>query len=200
MTNTEINVIKSDLKKALAAHKKFALQGKNIEGSILSAIHFIIKGNILTLETTDSIRALVSKLKILTKVGDDCEFNLSMNLCSKLSLIKGELDEISIILNGKKAEFFDPEYNSTLTLEVNDYDGVFPNINKCLPKGNNFIVRLNKKLIKDISSMHAPQGYIDLCFNPKQPLKPILVETANDNLEQQAILAPINPNPSAEEE
>ena len=187
----EITVIKSDLKKALAGHKKFSIQGKNIEGSILSAIHFIIKDDTLTLETTDGNRALVSNLKILTKIGDDCDFNLSMALCSKLSLIKGELDEIKIISNGKKTEFFDAEYNSTLTLENNDYDQVFPNIAKVTPKKNNFIVTVSKKLIKDISSMHAPQGWIDLCFDPKKSTAAILIENSDENISQQAILMPM---------
>ena len=190
----EISVIKSDFKKALQAHKKFSIQGKNIEGSVLSAIHFVIKGDILTLETTDGSRALVSKLNIITKVGEDGEFNLSMTLCSKLSLIKGELDEIQIISNGKKTEFFDPEYNSTLTLEVNDYNGVFPNINKCIPSKNDFIVRVSKKLIKDISTMYSPQGYIDLCFNKSNASGAILAENSADNFSQQAILMPIQIN------
>ena len=36
----EVDVIKSDLKKVLSGQKRFAVQGKNVEGSILSAINF----------------------------------------------------------------------------------------------------------------------------------------------------------------
>lgn len=189
---TQISVIKSDLKKALAAHKKFSIQGKNIEGSILSAIHFIIKNKTLTLETTDGTRALVSDLDITDKTGVDCDFNLSMVQCSKLPLLKGELDEITIISDVTHIEFFDSEYNSTFKLEINDYDGVFPNISKVAPKNNNFIVRVSKKLIKDISAMHSPAGYIDLCFNPKKPNNAISVVNTSDNFSQQAILMPIS--------
>lgn len=185
------DVTKSDFKKALQAHKKFALQGKNVEGSVLAALHFVIEDDTLILETTDGDRALISKLNIITHEGNNCEFDLSMSLCSKLSLIKGELNQIRIVFDGNNVQFIDVEYNTSFTLEIPDYCGMFPELSVAIPKKNNFTVKISQKLIKDIASMHAQHGAIDMSINPKSKTAAILFETQSEDFSQRAILMPL---------
>lgn len=187
----EVDVVKSDLKKVLQAHKRFSIQGKNVEGSILSGIHFAVKDDELTLKTTDGNRALISRLHLSDNYGCDGDFVLSMALVSKLSFIKGELDIIRIVSSHDKVEFIDFEYNSTQKLTIRG-DKNFPKLDDVIPRKNNFSVTVSQKLIKDISSLKAQAGALDISFNTDNKLAAILVETSSENVEQQAILMPID--------
>ena len=186
----EIDVVKSDLKKVLSAHKRFAIQGKNVEGSILSWIKFIITEEELHLHTTDGNRALISKLKLVENFGATGEFKLSMALVAKLGFMKGELDQIRIRKTGENVEFEDVEFNSIQKLTIKPDKEPYPQIEKVIPTNNTFTVTVSQKLIKDIASMKAPLGYVDLSFNPKNNLSAILVETNSENVSQQALLMP----------
>ena len=188
----EIDVVKSDLKKVLSAHKRFAIQGKNVEGSCLSWIKFIISDEELILQTTDGNRALNTQLKLVDNFGASGEFKLSMALVSKLSFVKGELDQIRIRKDGENVEFEDVEFNSTQKLTIKPEDAHYPNIEEAIPKKNNFTITVSQKLIKDIASMKAPLGWVDLSFDTKNNLAAILVETSSENVSQQAILMPID--------
>lgn len=198
----EIDVVKSDLKRVLAAHKRFAIQGKNVEGSVLSWINFKISDDELILSTTDGTRALVSKIKLIDNFEMTTgEFNLSMALVAKLSFIKGQLDQIRIKKEGENVEFSDVEFNSTQKLTIKPEDEKYPNVEKVLPQNNNFTVTVSQRLIKDIASMKAPLGSVDLSFDLKNNLAAILVETNSENVSQQAILMPIDKlNQEAEKE
>lgn len=196
----EIDVVKSDLKKVLAAHKRFAIQGKNVEGSPLSWIRFIVSDDELTLQTTDGNRALNSKLTIIDNFANSGEFKLSMALVSKLSFVKGELDQIRIKKQGENVEFEDVEFNSVQKLTIKPENDNFPDVEKVLPKKNNFTVTVSQKLIKDIASMKAPLGFVDLSFDTKNKLAAILVETNSENVSQQAILMPIDKQQEKEKE
>ena len=188
----EVDVVKSDLKKVLQAHKRFSIQGKNVEGSVLSGINFTVKADELILKTTDGNRALISRLHLQDSYGKETgEFTLSMALVSKLSFVKGELDIIRIVSNGSTVEFVDFEYNSTQKLTIR-WDKNFPKIDDVIPTKNNFSVTVSQKLIKDISSLKAQAGALDISFNTNNKLAAILVETASENVKQQAILMPID--------
>lgn len=195
-----VTVIKSDLKKVLSAHKRFAISGKNVEGSILSAIKFEIKGDILVLTTTDGDRALQTELTILTSYGEDCEFCVSMALAAKLSFIKGELNEIIIHYENNKVEFIDEEFNSKQILRVKNAEEEFPDIQKIMTTKNNFTVTVSQKLIKDIAALKAPKGYVDISFNTKNKLAGILIETNSEEVSQKAILMPIKKDSTDKEE
>lgn len=196
----EIDVVKSDLKKVLSAHKRFAIQGKNVESSVFSWIKFIVSEEELILQTTDGNRALSTKLKLIDNFGASGDFKLSMALVSKLSFVKGDLDQIRIRKDGENVEFEDVEYNSTQKLTIKPEDTAYPNVDKAIPKKNNFTVTVSQKLIKDIASMKAPLGWVDLSFDVKNNLAAILVETNSENVSQQAILMPIDKNPDESEE
>ena len=187
----EFDVVKSDLKKVISAHKRFTIQGKNVEASPLSWIKFQITQEELILQTTDGNKALQTKLKLVDNFGSTSGcFKLSMALVSKLSFIKGKLDIIRIKKDGDNVEFYDIEYNSTQKLVVKPDDVVYPNIEKVIPTKNNFRVHLSQNATKDIASLKAPLGYIDLSLDPKNNLAVILVETNSENVSQQAILCP----------
>lgn len=188
----EIDVVKSDLKKVLSAHKRFAIQGKDVEFSPFSWIKFIVTKEELILQTTDGNRALMSKLKLIENFGTTGEFRLSMALVSKLGFVKGALDQIRIRKDGENVEFEDVEYNSIQKLTIKPEDQPFPKIEEVIPKNNTFTVTVSQKLIKDIASMKAPLGYVDLSFNTKDNTAAILVETSVEDLSQQAILMPIS--------
>jgi len=185
----EIEVVKSDLKKVLSAHKRFAIQGKDVEGSNLSWINFKVSGDELSLRTTNGTQALVSKLQIISNYGNDGEFNLSMALVAKISFIKGLFDEIRIATKKDTVEFIDNEYNSTQKLTMKTGE-VYPKIDKLIPQKRNFKISVSQKLIKDIASLKAPLGYIEILLDTNNPLAPILVETNSENLQQQALLLP----------
>ena len=188
----EVDVIKSDLKKVLSGQKRFAVQGKNVEGSILSVINFKIADGYLIVATTDGTRALESRLLLLDNYGEASgEFNLSMALVSKLSFVKGQLDEIRIRSNGEYVEFQDVEHNSIQRLAIKTADGKFPELKSVFPKNNNFQVSVSQHLIKDIAGMKAHTGRVKLNFNPNNNLSAILVETSSENLSQRALLMPI---------
>lgn len=199
----EIDVVKSDLKRVLAAHKRFAVQGKNVEGSSLSWINFKISEEEMVLSTTDGTRALISKLKLVENFeGNTGEFNLSMALVAKLSFIKGQLDQIRIKKEGENVEFSDIEYNSTQKLTIKPEDQKYPNVEGVVPQRNknSFTVTVSQKLIKDVASMKAPLGWVDLSFDLQNNLAAILVETHSENVSQQAILMPIDKQKQEEKE
>lgn len=191
---TGIVVRKSDFKKALSAHKKFALQGKNVEKSPLSWINFKTKDDVLKLTTTDGSRALLSELTVFTSWGDDFDFCISMSLASKLSLIKGDLDDIRIRYCGTHVEFFDEEFESNQILQTKPTDIAYPDIESLIPAKNNYVVSIVKTLIKDISALNSK--VVDLRFQPKSPEAPILVEAGTEEFSQRAILMPYNKNPN----
>ena len=197
----EITVIKSDLKKALSAHKRFAISGKNVEGSVLSWIKFEIKDDILTLSTTDGTRALQSELTVLTSYGEDCEFCISMALASKLSFVTGEIDEITIHYENGNVNFIDEEFNSNQIFAERKLAGdtKFPDIKAVIPTKNNFVVTVSQKLIKDIAALKVPKGYVDLHFNAKNNIAAILVAASSEELNQKAILMPIDKSRDEEE-
>ena len=137
----EVCVIKSDLKKALAAHKRFAITGKNVENSQLAWIEFSVEGDTLTLVTTDGDRALRSKLSVLASYGLDGKFCLSMAIASKLSFVKGNMDEIILHYENGNAEFIDQEFNSNQILAAKSEElGEYPNVESCFPLVTNFII------------------------------------------------------------
>lgn len=144
------------------------------------------------MQTTDGIRALNTKLKLIDNFGVSGEFKLSMALASKLSFIKSELDEIRIKKEGENVEFQDFEFNSVQKLKIKPETENFPKIEQVIPKKNNFTVTLSQKLIKDIASMKAPRGEVDLSFDTENNLAIVLVETNSENVSQQAILMPMN--------
>ena len=63
--NVMIDVSKTDFKKAIKAHKKFALSGKLSDQDTLGCIKFEIDDENLVLSSTDGAMALVSKIKLL---------------------------------------------------------------------------------------------------------------------------------------
>ena len=193
-TMNEITVTKSDFKKALSAHKKFALQGKNAENSPLSWINFKTKDDVLKLTTTNGSRALLSELTVHTFCGDYFDFCISMALAAKLSLIKGDLNEIQIRYCGTHVEFFDEEFKSNQILETKPTKTTFPDVESLIPTKNNHVVSVATTLIKDISALNSK--VIDLCFQPKSPEALILVEAGTEEFLQRAILAPYIKNPN----
>ena len=196
----EVDVVKSDFKKVLSAHKRFAIQGKNVEGSNLSWINFKVTDEELIISTTDGTRALLTKLKLVENFEGTGEFNLSMALVAKLSFMKGELDQIRIRKDGENVEFSDVEFNSTQKLTIKPKDATYPNIEKVIPKKNNFTVCVSQKLIKDIASMKTPLGYVELNFNISDTLAAILVEASSENVSQQAVLMPVDKQKDKEKE
>lgn len=186
----EFNVTKSDLKKVLSAHKKFALQGKDVERSKLSWINFRVTEEELILTTTNGFKGLISKLKLLENLGTTGEFNLSMALVSKLSFIKGALEEVKITKQGNTVEFEDIEYNSIQKLTVKPEDEPYPHIDKLIPKKHNFTIAVQQKYLKDLPSLKSTLGYMELSFDTKNNLAPILVETNSEYVSQQAIIMP----------
>ena len=195
----EFEVQKADFKKALSAHKKFAVSGKNVENSVLAWIKFSTRNEELTLTTTDGSRALISKLSIMQPTGTDGEFLLSMASVSKLSFIKGEFDMMLIHCEKGKIDFIDPEFKTTQTFITKKEDGAkFPNVENVIPKKTDFTITVSQKLIKDIAALKAPKGYIELSFNSKNTMQPILVETTSDEFSQTAILMPIKKEPTEE--
>lgn len=185
----QIDIVKSDFKKVISAHKRFSLQGKNVEGSNLSAINFKIKDNELTLTTTDGYRALISKLAITDNYGEDGEFNLSMALVSKLALIKSEVDVVRIVSEDNNVQFIDEIYNSVQTLPRR-FD-TYPKVEQVIPAKTNFSVRVSQRLIKDIASLRTPKGYVDIQFNTKCDTQAIIVEAKTEEVTQTGILMPI---------
>lgn len=186
----EFNLVKSDLKKVLSAHKKFALQGKNVEGSKLSWINFNVTENELIIKTTDGNKGLISKLKILENFGTTGEFNLSMALVAKLSFIKGVLEEVKITKQDNTVEFEDIEFNSIQKLTVKPEDDIYPPLEDLIPKKHNFTIAIAQKYLKDLTSLKSTLGYMELSFDTKNTHTPILVETHSENLSQQAIIMP----------
>lgn len=188
----EFEVQKSDLKKVLSAHKRYAVSGKNVESSVLAWIKFSIKDEELTLTTTDGDRALVSKLSIMNPIGADGEFLLSMASAAKLSFMKGEFDITLVHYESGKVEFIDHEFKTTQILVTKKQDTQhFPNIEKAVPTKTDFTITVSQKLIKDIAALKAPKGFVELSFNTKNNLQAILVETKSDEVSQTAILMPI---------
>ena len=195
----EFEVQKTDFKKVLSAHKKFAISGKNVENTVLAWIKFSVKDKELTLTTTDGSRALISKLSIMQPTGADGEFLLSMTSVGKLSFLKGEFNITLIHCEGGKVEFIDPEFKTTQTfIAKKENTAKFPSVEKVIPNKKDFTVTVSQKLIKDIAALKAPKGYVELSFNSKNNMQPILVETKSDDVSQTAIFMPIRKEPMEE--
>lgn len=185
----EFDVVKSDFKKVLSAHKKYALQGKNVAGSVLSRIKFKIEGGTLTIHTTDGNRALETKMEVLANRGIDGEFTTSMELVSKLSLLKSELNEICIMIKNNKVEFFDYFFSSVQKFPI--FKEPYPKVEDVIPSSKNrHKITVSQYLIKDIAALYTPTGTIDLYIDAKDNLKCILVKTGTEDVKQRALLMP----------
>lgn len=185
----EFDVVKSDLKKVLSAHKKYALQGKNVAGSVLSRIKFKIEGDTLTIHTTDGNRALETKMEVLANRGIDGEFTTSMELVSKLSLLKSELNEICIRVTKNKVEFFDYFFSSVQKFPI--FKEPYPKVEDVIPSSKNrHRITVSQHLIKDIAVLYTPTGKIDLYIDATDNLKCILVKTGTEEIKQKALLMP----------
>ena len=191
MSKISIKVTKSDLKKVLSAHKRFALQGKDVEYSVLSSIKFQVTDDELILTTTNGDRALISNLSLLRNEGDSGEFILSMALVSKLALIKNNiLDEIIIKTKEDTVEFVDEIFNSVQVLPKKTDN--YPEVEKLIDKNSNFTIRISQKMIYALASLKTTKlGYLDISFNTSKDTNRILVETATDNVKQKAIIMPM---------
>lgn len=183
----KIDVCKSDLKKILSAHKKFAHQGKDAELNILGCIKFTVKDKELILETTDGCRALVSNLKLVDNHGEKGCFIVSMALASKLSFPKGMLNIVRISTDEEQAEFFDLDYSTTQKLLIKCNKG-FPKIEDVLPQKQNFKTLLAKQYIKDLSALKA--SILVISVDTKKKNAAVLVEAKSEGITSQAILMP----------
>lgn len=187
--NIEIDVVKSDLKKVLAAHKKFAHQGKDQEQNILGGIKFTVLSEALNIETTDGCRALESELKLLANYDDKKgDFVLSAALASKLSFPKGDLNIVRIIAHDKEVEFIDYDYNTTQKLLIKEAKG-YPKIKDVFPENRNFQTSISKRFIKDLSSLKG--NILTLQGNAENKLEPILVKSESEGVISTALLSPI---------
>jgi DNA polymerase III sliding clamp (beta) subunit (PCNA family) len=191
----EFSVDKNHLKNAIKAQAKFALRGKRVEGIDLASIKFKIDGDILQLSSTDGERALQSELNIVENLGSqNHEFYLSAALCSKLVFIKTDLiDEITISIKEKGVVgFYDNGLNTLQTLAEKEVEH-FPDIDSLFVMNTNkFTVAISPKLIKDITSLSTPKGYLEISLNSKSATAPIQVYSPSDDLRQRALICPVD--------
>ena len=186
--NVIIDVSKIDFKKAIKAHKKFAANGKSADETALGCVQFLIDDENLILTSTDGNMALISKIKLLDNFGTKNTFCLSANLLSKLTLPKGKMDTLRISADETNAEFVDFEFGISQLVKLKTC--IFPNVEKCIPKNNNFTVRLSLAQLKDLALMHSKTNLVNLSFDTSNNLKSVLITSDHSDFSQTAIAMP----------
>ncbi len=188
----EFDVDKSDLKKIIKTHKRFALA--RAEGSPLQLIHFNLKDNVLTIESTDGEKALLTEIGIAENFGSDFDFCLNSVLLSKITLLKDKiLNTVRISKRGNFIDFIDLVYETTQSLKICQSEPKYPNIKEVIPNENKmFRIGVSPVLIKDVASLVSKKGYLEMFFNPENPLSAIVVKANSDVINQKAIVMPVD--------
>ena len=187
------DVCKSDLKKIIKAHKKFALQGKEADLTPFGFIEFEIDDDELKLTTTNGDKLLKSYISI-DNFEENGKFLLSMELVSKLSFVKTVIDTIRIEVENGEAKFIDPVRETVQTIKL-DKKYHFPDVANLIETKGSLEVALQIKYLKDVCSMTTNEGYLKLYFNPKRNIAPVFAETSFDNGSQTALIMPLNFEP-----
>ena len=194
MSKNEIyfDVSKTDLKKIIKAHKRFS--AVKAEGSVLSLIHFKLVNDILTIETTDGVKALVTELGVV-ECSENMEFCLNTNLLSKITLLKDKiLNSVRIIKKGECIEFHDLAFETIQSFKICKPNPAFPNVKSFCENrpDSDFEIGVNPELIKDIASLTTKRGYLSIFLNPKEPTAAIIVNAESDIIKQKAAVMPID--------
>ena len=188
----EFDVDKSDLKKIIKAHKRFAYP--KAEGSIFQLIHFNLSGDILTIESTDGVKALLTEIGIAENFGSDFDFCLNSVLLSKITLLKDKiLNTVRISKRGNFIDFINLVYETTQSFKICQSEPKYPNIKEVIPNENKmFRIGVSTVLIKDVASLTSKKGYLELFFNPKNELSPIIVKANSEVINQKAVVMPVD--------
>ena len=186
----QIEVSKSDFKKAIKAHKRFCLLSKDSDRTSFGCFNFSTDGEKLYIQSTDGNSALISELDIISDFGTKGSFMLSADNVIKLSLHKSKQDILQIYATENKVLFIDTE--TRFVQECHTKKEIqFPDFDKVLPKNNTYSVSLSLTQIKDISSITSKTGYITLNLDPTDNTKTISIETSNTELTQHGLILPL---------
>lgn len=187
-----IEVDKSVLKKIIKSHKNFASFDN---GSTLSCLHFELADNKLEVATTDGNRMLVSTIEINNPEHKICNFNIQAGLLAKLVFFKGGVaNSFEVIISKDSVCFNDIEHGFRQEFRI--FGGTYPKYKQLFPEyaeNEQFSIGLNSQFFKDLSLLNPNErtNIIVFNFNKENNLKPVLVNTGSPELQQSALLIPV---------
>ena len=191
-TGMDYSIQKYLLKKIISSHKHFI----GVQGSIIDCYHIKITGSEMEVCTTDGNRLLKSVIAITNHSGKDFEFNIPQIYMNNLVLLKKtdvEVDFVEITMHETTIEIFD--VFSGLKQEFPINFSQYPKYNQLIPdyKKKKFSIALNRKFFNDLMKMNVDcrHNIVEFEMNSKDNLKPVLAKTKSPEIEQFALLMPV---------
>lgn len=192
----KFNILKDEFKKAIKNHLNYTAT----DGFTLSSIHFETIDDELIIASTDGNKLLETKLKIYLTDGNDIKVNYKSNFLrvakiQKCALqIKDFVDELEITMDEK--ELIINDFNNKFIYKIPalenstfpDYKQLFPNLDK-----NYQTIAIGKHNIQQLKDMitNKKTGEILLHINKNDSNKAIIAEAQNENIENRALIMPM---------
>lgn len=191
--NIEFEINRYTLNNVIQSHKKFIAECST--ENLLSCFHFELNNNSLKVYTTDGNRCLKSVVQVNNISKKDGSFNIDAALITNLVIVKNKIDDLHITVDDKSIIFKD---NAVSTLQkYNLFRGIYPNVETLLKsydyKENNHTITLNHKFFNNLNALTSNKytNALELTINKEDNTKPIIAKTKNDDLEQTALLLPL---------
>lgn len=188
----EFEIDREVLKKVINSHKKFVEVSST--ANLLSCLHFELIQNTLKVYTTDGNRCLQSIINVNNISNENVNFNVDMVLIKNL-VITSNIAPILVTVDDEAISFNDKS-NGTIQ-KFNLTFGVYPNVETLITssdyKENTHTIKLNHKFFKQFDALlfNSKTMLIELNLNKADSNKPIVARSKSDDLEQVALLLPV---------
>ena len=197
MKKVKFEIEKKQFQQIIKAHSNYIYK---FEGDhVLNSIATKIKNKSLILTSTDGNRALKSEITNLQLEEDIKQVNLNGFFLAKIKIIKGINisnscpDWLEITLSKEGMDILD--IANKISYKIPTIVGKFPNVEKFIKKPRSKqIFTLNVSYLKDLQnlSINERTNHIDLTFNKKNNLTPVVVEAFDgENIKTTSIIMPV---------
>lgn len=188
----EFEIQRGILKKIINSHKKFV---GHTENNSLSSFRFELVSDTMKVFTTDGNRILKSVFQVNNISKENISFNVESGLIEKLVVLKSCVPFINVTVNENTITFDDKASGIIQTYKLLKH--IYPDVEKLIKKYDykkkNYEIGLNRAFFNDLSVLYVNDRTNLVCVNvnKKDNLQPVVVKTGSEELEQLALLMPV---------
>lgn len=188
----EFEIQRELLRKIINSHKKFV---GHFENNSLSSFRFELVSDTMKVFTTDGNRILASVLQVNNISKNDVSFNIESGLIEKLVVFKSHFPCINVTVNENTITFDDKVSGIIQTYKLMKH--IYPDVEKLIKKHdykkNNYEICLYRAFFNDLSVLYVNDrtNIVRVNMNKKDNLRPVIVKTGSEELEQIALLMPV---------
>lgn len=191
--SVELRLRKDLMQKIIRSHRVFV---ENSENTSLRYFHFEIDKNILKISTTDGTRLLQSTISTENSIKENITFDIDAEQIQKLVIYRSISLYIYLTVNNDTVMFADKGNGTIQTYKLMKFK--YPDVERIINDYNyqdkKHSIILNKNFFKDLDVLFNNDRRatnIELNVHIKDSCKPIIAKAKADNIQQIAILMPV---------